>query len=529
MTEPLSYRASLAWTGQVFRQWRAWTAANWRKTLLLSALAFVVGWIWNTYIIAVNLEGSAVDPGQDTTATVDGHQGNALFWLLLFSLIAGLITYGWSRGWRAAAGDAAQLPRRLGQAVATNPVPTGAMLLWGAAVSLVLSTLISSAVSLALGLVLLALAATPIGVVLNFALIRLWRGLAGIVAPNAGARLGTMVSPFMVMIGEAVGLFLDWLIGNFLIGLVIGIVFAAASVFLIRAAPPRAAVLLFLAAATVGVQLIRMRGAYADDGGWSECVSSNGEPCSGIGGLFDWLGSPGAGAVVAQAAVGGVSAAAGAVIGVGVGGAAAGLAVAITQASRAGGTGQRPPTQSPSASDHPDPTARGGSVYGTPTGTPASAGGWPSDPGTDHIGGYDTGPTAHGTEQPGSGTDHIGGSATEQTAYGTEQTTYGTEQTAYGTEQTAYGTEQAGSGAEQVAGQPPPDAAARSGYLDGDVPAAHTGRTGGEAGWTPPETGPGADVAPSDPADIQDLLPEPPDRKKPEDGDGPGHAAPPAR
>ena len=179
--------------------------------------------MWNTYIMAVDLEGSVVGPGTETAATAEGHNGNVVYWLLLFSLVGGLVSYGWSRGWRSFGSDIVSLPRRFGEAITRGPAAAVAMLLWGMSISLIISTLISSAVSAVLGLVLLTLAATPVGVVLNFALIRVWRGLVGVVAPNAGARLAGMLSPFMVMVGEALGLFVDWMVGAWLVGLVLGI------------------------------------------------------------------------------------------------------------------------------------------------------------------------------------------------------------------------------------------------------------------------------------------------------------------
>ena len=178
----------------------------------------------------------------------------------------------------------------------------------------------------------MTLAATPVGVVLNFALIRLWRGLVGVVAPNAGARLAGMLSPFMVMVGEALGLFVDWMVGAWLVGLILGVGCAVGSMLIVRGAPaPRAAALLVVGGAVVAMQAVQMRMAYADDGGWSECVSSDGSPCTGIGGFFDWLSSPGADVVIAHGAVGGVAAAVGALLGVGLGAGMAGLAAAVGQ------------------------------------------------------------------------------------------------------------------------------------------------------------------------------------------------------
>jgi len=203
MTQPMSYRSSLLWAGELSVHWRRWVRAHWRMTLVLSAISFAVGWVWNMYVMAVVLEGSVPEPGSDTATMAEGHDGNALFWLLLFSVLGGLFTYAWSRGWRLFWSDVASLPRRFGAALSTSPAATFAMLLWGASISLIISTLISTAVSLALGLVLLALAGTPVGVILNFALVRAWRGLSGIVAPDAGRRLGGFVSPAVVTVGEA--------------------------------------------------------------------------------------------------------------------------------------------------------------------------------------------------------------------------------------------------------------------------------------------------------------------------------------
>jgi hypothetical protein len=322
-------------------------------TLILSVIAFVIGWAWNTYIMAVDLGGSVVDPDAETAATAEGHTGNIVYWLVLFSLVAGLVSYAWSRGWRAFGSDLVTLPRRFGQAMASSPAASLGMLLWGMSISLVISTLISSAVSAVLGLALLALAATPFGVVLNFALIRIWRGLTGIVAPNASARLAGMVSPFMVMVGEALGLFVDWAVGVWIIGLVLGIVCAVGSVLIVRAIPsPRAAVVLFAVGAVVSMQVFRIPGARADDGGWSECATAEGAPCTGIGGLFDWIVSPGADVVIARGTIGGVGAALGAVLGAGLGAAVAGLAAATAQASAASGGGSGWSTGEPHAGEH---------------------------------------------------------------------------------------------------------------------------------------------------------------------------------
>jgi hypothetical protein len=323
-------------------------------TLLLSAVAFVVGWIWNAYVMAVG-GGSTVEPGTETTATAPGHSANILFWLLLFTLVAGLVSYAWGRGWRGFLGDLLSLPKHFGQAVGRSAIAAFAMLLWGIGIGLIIATVISSAVSLVLGFVLLALAATPIGVVLNFALVRVWRGLCAIVAPDAGKRLAGVVSPFMVMLGEALGLFLDWALGSWALGLLIGLAAAVLSLVIVRGhrAPRTATLLLLAVGATVVVQALRVHGAYADDGGWNECTTSDGSPCAGLGGIFAWLGSDGAGTVLAHSAIGGVGAALGALLGAGLGAAGAGLAVAASQASATARDTDRPATEDFWPADEP--------------------------------------------------------------------------------------------------------------------------------------------------------------------------------
>lgn len=482
MSEVMSFSAGLAWTREVLRQWGRWTRGHLLVTLGLSALAFAIGWVWNTYLMAVGLDGSAVDPDTQTAATADGHTGNGLFWLLLFSLAGGLVTYAWSRGWKNFWADLAALPRRFAEAVTSSRTGALAMLLWGMSISLVISTLISSAVSLALGLVLLAVAATPVGVILNFALIRLWRGLSGIVAPTAGPRLAAMASPFMVMLGEALGLFLDWMIGGWLIGLLLGVASAVVSVLLVRvSARPSAAAVVILAGVVLAWQVVRVRWAYADDGGWSECVTSDGQPCSdlGLGGIFAWLSSPGAGHVVGRGAVGGVFATIGAAFGVGIGGgAAAGLAAAAAQTSSAG----QPPGQRSGASDRPGPA---GSADGD---RPSGPGRVYESRSTYGLSGDEGGPPSGGADVP---------PAQRQAAETPPETT-----SASGGQGTLY----------QGAFEPGMPDSGLSG-----VPAS-------------PE--PVHDGSPHPYLDIGDILPEPPDREddeNDENDEGPTRRLPPQR
>jgi hypothetical protein len=477
MTEPMSYRSSLMWTGQVLRQWGSWTRSHWRTTLLLSAAAFVVGWVWNMYVMAVD-GGSTVD--SDTASTAEGHTANILYWLLLFSLLAGLISYGWSRGWRNAGSDLLTLPRRFSEAIAHGPAPAFGMLFWGLGVSLIISTLISSAVSMVLGLLLLTLAATPVGVVLNFAVIRVWRGLCGIVAPTGEARLGGVVSPFMVMVGEAVGLLIAWMVSGWVFGLIAGMVCVVVSVLLVRAAPPprMALLLLFMAGAVTAIQAWRIGYAYADDGGWSECSC----------GIFDWFSSPGADVVIQRSTVGGVGAALGALLGAGVGAGAAGLASASAQANLAGqsgsGTSQRQDL------------------------SPAADVGHDSAQTIDHDV-ADTAVDLSGSGQPGTGDTTIPHQqAWPDISQQPDQAASAPADAAHLESSIHY---DAPSGGHDVPS---------GGH---DAPSGGPGQTDGSGGTPPGSAGPAGG---SSSLDIQDLLPEEPDREEDDDS---GDTHPPAQ
>lgn len=330
MDDAISFGSALTWLGDVGRRWGRWVRTHLGMTILLGIAAFVVGWVWNTYLLAVELDGSNPGPGTETIATADGKPFNNVFWLLAFGLLSGLITYGRQRGLRNMFGDLAVLPRKFGQTMSQNARGSFAMLLWGMAVSLLVSIFIPSAVSLALALVLLILAATPLGTIINSALIKIWKALTGNDAPSEKMGAVLVAGPFLVMLGEASGLLLDWLFASLVLGLILGVGAAVGSVLLGRGASPSptttVGVLIGLSFALAELWPGR---ALADDGGWKECHTPDGVACSdlGPGGLYAWCSSEGAGALIASGAMGGGFAGLGAAIGIGLGAVAAGLAM----------------------------------------------------------------------------------------------------------------------------------------------------------------------------------------------------------
>ena len=323
MAETASVGDSLVWLRGVLVDWIGWVREHLLVTVVLSSAAFVVGWVWNTYLLAAVEEGFKPG-GRQTFATAPGRSTNGLFWLLLSSVVAGLATYAWQRGWNGLWRDLGVLPRRFVDTLRDDPRVTGALLLWGAGVALLTATVIGSAVSLLLGVALVALALSPVGVILNFAVIRLWRGLTGVAAPESQVDAAAVSGPFLMMVGEALGLFLDWRADRWPVSLAVGVVAGGGSILLARRGPGVVAAL-FAVLTTASLVLVQRPRAWADDGGWSECETGSNELCSdaGLGGFLAWFGSDGAPTLIGHASIGGLFSGVGAAVGVGLGAIAA--------------------------------------------------------------------------------------------------------------------------------------------------------------------------------------------------------------
>jgi hypothetical protein len=270
----------------------------------------------------------------------------------------------------------------------------------------------------------------------------------------------------------------------------------------------------------VGVQFLRMRGAYADDGGWSECVGSDNEPCSGLGGIFDWLRSPGAGAVMAQSTVGGISAAIGAAFGVGAGGALASLGAAAQTIARGPGSASGQALQD--SGQHPAPadaTATTGTAAGDASTAPSAAGGASTASSADG-GGAQPGSSAGGA-QPGSsaGGAQPTSSATGDAQPGAGTQPYATQPGAHAPGQTSDAPLSGGTQADTAGAQPSGPDIPHQGYLQ-EAALHETTPPGPDPGQ--PDAGPGGPGQPSDGpghqpgglGNLQDLLPEQADRKE---------------
>jgi hypothetical protein len=379
---------------EVLRGSREWLKRNWVRTLIFSVLSFLVGWVWNTYIMAKGLEGSVPEPGSTTVATAEGKTWNGIYWLLVATIGFGLVTYARERGINGFFADLGQLPRTLSAALRRNPRGAWAMLLWGMALSLAIATIVSQAIAGVLGLGLLIAAVSPLATIINNIVIRVWVGVFSAAAPRVRDELPSMANPFMLMTGEAVGMLLAYFVDDTPVKLILAVLCGVGGYLVVagqgtRPAPSATGMMLLAVAAVVAWKVLRAAPVLADDGGWLECITDDGTPCSekGLRGWIDWIGSDGADVVLERGRIGGYFAAIGAVVGSTLGGVLGSMAASMRVSPPLPPAGAAAPVAGgqPGPAGGPD-VAAAQDLGGAGTGTGAAAPAAPQPVGADATG-----------------------------------------------------------------------------------------------------------------------------------------------
>ena len=317
----------------LFRESWRWLRKNWLRTLIFSVLSFLIAWAWNVWIMARKLEGSVADPGSETTATAQGKTWNGIYWLLCTTILFGLITYGREKGFKNLLREFFTPPFTFFENLFKRPRSAIAMACWGAALALLIGSVISNAISGLLGLGFLLAAPTALAVVLNNVLIRAWIGAFSAAQPRLKSNASALANPYAMMLGEAIGAILAWRMDGAAVPIVLALILIVVSFVVVatgqgKALPNPIPLILIVGAGVVTWRVLRATPAHADDGGWLECATASGEPCSELGffqGWWEWRKSAGADVVIRQARIGGSFSAFGAVIGCALGG---GLAAA---------------------------------------------------------------------------------------------------------------------------------------------------------------------------------------------------------
>ncbi len=299
---------------------RVWVRQNFLRTLVMAVIGFLVGWVINTYIIAVRYEGNNAVSGVGTTGGFFSMLRNGgMYWGILSTIVFSLFAYGRQAGWRRLGQEIVSIPRVLRDTFVTGGTTAWAVLLWGGAISLAAAVLIGPAVAGILSVGLLLAAPSPISAIFGKVISRLLMGLIRLFAPAKQTDIPHLGGTVAGVAGTAAGMLLAWQVVSTPTKVVLAVAAAVFAFLLVTrtVTPPAAAgMLLVLVVVMVFRDLFDATAVLADDGGWQEC----GVDCS----IIDWAQSPGATDVIIDASRGGVASGAGAALGTGLGSAVAG-------------------------------------------------------------------------------------------------------------------------------------------------------------------------------------------------------------
>ncbi len=390
-------------TRALFHESWKWLRKNWIRTLVFSIISFAIAWAWNVWIMARKLEGSVAEPGSSTTATAQGHTWNGLYWLLCTTILFGLITYGREKGFKNLIHDFVTPPFTFFDNLFRRPRSAIAMGCWGAALALLVGSVVSNAISGLLGLGFLLAAPTALAIVLNNVLIRAWIGAFSAAQPRLRTNATSLANPYAMMFGEAVGALLAWRMSGALVPVILALILIVLSFVAVaggagKSLPNPMPLILLIGAGIVAWKVLQAQPARADDGGWSECATASGDPCSQLGffkGWWEWRKSAGADVVIRQARVGGTFSALGCLAGCMLGGGLAAVAAAFGSSSTGGlgSAGATPPGGAPAGGA---PAAGAGHGVASSLGQPPAGqpGGPLPQPGAPHGAAQASGATA---------------------------------------------------------------------------------------------------------------------------------------
>ena len=219
-----------------------------------------------------------------------------------------------------------------------------AMGCWGAALALLIGSVVSNAIAGLLGFGFLLAAPTALAIVLNNVLIRAWIGAFSAAQPRLRTNAQGLANPYAMMFGEAIGAIVAWRADGAVVPVVLAVIFIVVSFVVVaggagKPLPNPMPLILFVGAGIVRGRCCTPDPAHADDGGWCECATASGEPCSQLGffkGWWEWRKSAGADIVIRQGRVGGTFSALGCLFGCLLGGGLAAIAAAFSSSATGG-------------------------------------------------------------------------------------------------------------------------------------------------------------------------------------------------
>jgi hypothetical protein len=183
----------------------SWLETNITQALFSALFGAILGYATNFLLLAFWYDGYQKSAGGIATG-----QGNiiagSLFWMLASTILFTLVGYrraiGKERFWR----EVRSLPATLGNLFREDGRAARIHLLWGAAISLIASQLISPCLAGVVAVGLLAAAPSLVGRIVSALLYRAWSLLVRRFAPTRGRPLNGPISMTVAIMGSAVAL-----------------------------------------------------------------------------------------------------------------------------------------------------------------------------------------------------------------------------------------------------------------------------------------------------------------------------------
>ena len=121
----------------------AWLKAHLWRVVLTSAIAFVVGFLLNVWIMGFRYDGYRLN-GPDGLATAEGNMvTGGLFFGILSMVIVGIVSYGFGVGWKQFFTDIRAVPGSIADLVRQGQAQAWSLILWGAGMAMVIGAIVA--------------------------------------------------------------------------------------------------------------------------------------------------------------------------------------------------------------------------------------------------------------------------------------------------------------------------------------------------------------------------------------------------
>jgi hypothetical protein len=260
---------------ELARQFPAWVKKNIVATIVTAVISGAVAYVINIWLMAVRYEGSATPSGAPATSEGNFLAGG-LFWAMLPMVVCSVVSYRRSVGRERFWQDVRGLPTTLVGLFRHDGAQGRVHLLWGSAIALAASVIVSPAAGAVLGVGLLLAAPSIVGQMVSSLVSQVWHQVSRRVSPTKVVPVPPATSAAVGLLGASVALVASFMVPSQTMRFVLAAACAGGAFFIGQQAkaPGVAALLLVVAGAYVLADALFASPALADDGGFAECGST---------------------------------------------------------------------------------------------------------------------------------------------------------------------------------------------------------------------------------------------------------------